>query len=93
MNITPVNLLISLCLFIWIYTSYHVTIEQIEKNGEFNLKVLLIGILIPPSLLIIACLGLLMLCLYADTGSSAIENLLSGKELDFAQLAWTIENL
>lgn len=93
MNITPVNLLISLCLFIWIYTSYHVTIEQIEKHGEFNFKVLLIGILIPPSLVIIASLALLMICLYADTGNSAIVNLLNGKDLDFAELAWTVDNL
>ena len=93
MKIIPVNIVISLGLIIWIYSSYCVTVAQIERSGEFNLKVLIFGILVPPSLIIIGYVALVMLYLYAETGSNAIDKIFNGGELDLFEMAWIIENV
>ena len=93
MKITPINVAISFGFIIWIYSSYYVTLAQIERHGELNIKGLVFGILIPPSLIIIGCVGLLMLYLYAETGSNAINKIFNGGELDLFEMAWIIENV
>ena len=75
-------------LIVWLYASYQNIIYRIERNGYFNLYILVTGILIPPGMFILAGSILFLFIAYVDFGSKCIEKIIRGESLDFGETLW-----